>query len=37
MGDVARSFDGFPIHGLALLAELAANNNRAWFEAHKPE
>jgi uncharacterized protein (TIGR02453 family) len=37
MGDVARSFDGFPIRGLALLAELAANNNRAWFEPHKPE
>jgi len=37
MVDVARSFDGFPIRGLALLAELATNNNRAWFEAHKAE
>jgi uncharacterized protein (TIGR02453 family) len=28
-------FEGFPAEGLRFLAELAANNNRDWFEAHK--
>jgi uncharacterized protein (TIGR02453 family) len=29
------SFPGFPGEGLTFLGELAANNNREWFEAHK--
>jgi len=28
-------FSGFPQQGLRFLRELEANNNRAWFEAHK--
>jgi uncharacterized protein (TIGR02453 family) len=37
MSENGQSFGGFPMRGLQLLAELAANNNRAWFEAHKAE
>lgn len=29
------AFAGFPSTGLAFLADLAAHNNRAWFEARK--
>lgn len=29
------TFDGFPKDGLRFLDDLAANNNKAWFEAHK--
>jgi uncharacterized protein (TIGR02453 family) len=28
-------FDGFPEQGLAFLRDLAANNDRDWFEAHR--
>ena len=37
MANSLQSFDGFPNRSLELLAELSANNNRAWFEAHKAE
>ena len=29
------TFSGFPQEGLQFLADLAANNNRDWFEVHK--
>ncbi len=32
----ADGFTGFPKDALAFLAELEANNDRAWFEQHKP-
>lgn len=28
-------FSGFPAAGIAFLQDLAVNNNKAWFEAHK--
>ena len=31
----AVGFDGFPREGLAFLAQLALNNDRDWFEAHR--
>jgi len=34
---VIQPFRGFPKQGLQFLKELAANNNRAWFLAHKAE
>lgn len=37
MVESLQSFDGFPNRALELLAELGANNNRVWFEAHKAE
>lgn len=30
------TFDGFPKAGVKFLKDLAKNNNRAWFEGHKP-
>jgi uncharacterized protein (DUF2461 family) len=30
-------FPGFPVEGLGFLEELAHNNNREWFEAHKAD
>jgi uncharacterized protein (TIGR02453 family) len=30
-------FPGFPAEGLKFLAELADNNNREWFQAHKQD
>lgn len=30
-----KSFDGFPADGTTFLRELAANNNRPWFEANR--
>jgi uncharacterized protein (TIGR02453 family) len=30
------SFKGIPKEGLAFLADLELNNNREWFDAHKP-
>ncbi len=30
-------FTGFPREALTFLAELAANNDKAWFTAHKPD
>jgi uncharacterized protein (TIGR02453 family) len=30
-----QAFSGFPANGLLFFQELAENNNRAWFEAHK--
>lgn len=33
---VQRRFVGFPRPAFELLAQLAANNNRAWFAAHRP-
>ena len=29
------AFTGFPEQGLAFLRELARNNDRDWFEAHR--
>lgn len=31
------SFSGFPPEGLRFLSELAANNNREWYEEHKQD
>lgn len=31
------SFNGFPPQALQFLRDLARNNNRPWFQAHKPE
>jgi uncharacterized protein (TIGR02453 family) len=31
------AFEGFPREGLAFLANLARNNERAWFHAHREE
>ncbi len=33
----ALTFEGFPPRSLTLLAELAVNNNKTWFDAHKGE
>jgi uncharacterized protein (TIGR02453 family) len=33
--DTVPTFSGFPQAGLQFLADLAAHNNREWFEAHK--
>jgi uncharacterized protein (TIGR02453 family) len=33
--DTPSTFSGFPQAGLEFLANLAAHNNREWFEAHK--
>jgi uncharacterized protein (TIGR02453 family) len=30
-------FDGFPKQGIEFLKKLKRNNNRSWFERHKPE
>src|SRR5215831_4115203 len=30
-------FAGFPKAGIEFLADLAANNNRSWFESHREE
>lgn len=30
-------FDGFPREGIAFMKRLKRNNNRPWFEKHKPE
>jgi uncharacterized protein (TIGR02453 family) len=30
-------FSGFSPHSLAFFEELAANNHKAWFEAHRPD
>ena len=35
--DSMTSFSGFPPQGIHFLEELAAHNERAWFEAHKGE
>ena len=32
-----KAFTGFPKEGLHFLEELAANNNKAWFDAHKKD
>jgi uncharacterized protein (DUF2461 family) len=32
----AAEFDGFPQDAVDFYRELALNNNRDWFEAHKP-
>jgi uncharacterized protein (TIGR02453 family) len=31
------SFNGFPPEALKFFAELKTNNNKTWFEAHKPD
>ncbi len=31
-----RQFTGFPQEGFAFLADLAREQNKAWFEANKP-
>lgn len=31
------TFPGFPVTGLQFLADLAANNNKTWFDAHKAQ
>ncbi|MEN8173146.1 MAG: DUF2461 domain-containing protein [Chloroflexota bacterium] len=31
------SFDGFPTDTIRFLAELRANNNKPWFDEHKPD
>jgi len=31
------SFNGFPKQCVEFLTGLAANNNREWFEKHKPD
>ena len=31
------AFPGFPKEGLSFLENLARNNNREWFEAHRQE
>ena len=36
MTDMAMTFEGFPKDLFTFLAELAANNNREWFNANKP-
>jgi uncharacterized protein (DUF2461 family) len=33
----SQEFQGFPKAGLQFLADLAANNNKEWFEEHKPD
>jgi len=33
----ALTFDGFPAQTLRFLTDLDANNNRAWFQAHKDD
>ena len=35
--DTLPTFSGFPQAGFAFLADLAAHNNRAWFETHKQD
>jgi uncharacterized protein (TIGR02453 family) len=35
--DMIPPFSGFPPAGMQFLADLAENNDRAWFEAHKDE
>ena len=35
--DTLPTFSGFPQAGLEFLANLAAHNDRVWFEAHKKE
>src|ERR1700754_1232645 len=30
------TFTGFPIQGVTFLRDLRDNNNKAWFEEHKP-
>jgi uncharacterized protein (TIGR02453 family) len=35
--DIYPPFTGFPKEGLDFLRQLKRNNNRAWFEKHKPE
>jgi uncharacterized protein (TIGR02453 family) len=35
--DTQPTFSGFPQAGFAFLADLVANNNRAWFETHKQD
>lgn len=35
--DTIPLFSGFPQAGMHFLADLAANNDRTWFEAHKDE
>ena len=35
--DTLSTFSGFPQAGLEFLANLAAHNNRVWFEAQKEE
>ena len=35
MGEAGAQFTGFGSDALTFLAELAANNDRAWFQAHK--
>ena len=32
-----QSFSGFPAEALRFLADLANNNNREWFNAHKQD
>jgi len=34
---MSAEFQGFPQAGLQFLAELTANNNKQWFEQHKPD
>jgi len=33
----AAAFEGFRPEAMQFLADLAANNERAWFQAHKRE
>ena len=35
--DTLSTFSGFPQAGLEVLANLAAHNDRVWFEAHRNE
>ncbi len=35
MVKTASSFTGFPVEAVRFLADLARNNNKAWFNAHK--
>jgi hypothetical protein len=35
--DTLPTFSGFPQAGLAFLANLAAHNNRVWFESQKKD
>ena len=35
--DIHITFSGFPQSGLDFLSDLAAHNERTWFEAHKEE
>ncbi len=30
-------FDGFPLEAMQFFADLEHNNNRDWFQAHKPD